>query len=288
MMNYCFKIAGKIFKLTHCQEIKITKNFMPFQVDEKAKADCTIRFCEKKKLTFIEDSPVFSNISFEVQTVKDGFIRQYRDYKEGNCLYAISHIAKNGRDERVEYLPEFSCAFSESQNSFSHIAIDELLVHQSRMILHASLIKTDVGGILFSGPSGVGKSTQAELWKKLEDAEIINGDRPILGKESGVWKAWGSPYAGTSGFYVAKEIPISAIVVISQGKENTIKKLDVSTAFRKLYSEVTVNTWNSCYINRVIDMLHELSLEIPIYQFACTPDEVAVQTLKEKLKREVV
>ena len=107
-------------------------------------------------------------------------VLKVRDYKEGNCLYAISHIAKNGRDERVEYLPEFSCAFSESQNSFSHIAIDELLVHQSRMILHASLIKTDVGGILFSGPSGVGKSTLLRIMACLE---VVDGGKYFLNQK---------------------------------------------------------------------------------------------------------
>lgn len=287
-MNYCFRIAGKIFKLRHCQEIKITKNFIPFQVNENKKADFTIRFCKNDRIIFEKKSPVFSNVNFEVQAVKSGYVRQYRDYKEGNCLYAVSSIEKNKKEELVEYLPEFSYAFSESQNSFAHIAIDELLIYQSRMILHASLIETEVGGILFSGPSGIGKSTQAELWKKLEKSEIINGDRPILGKEDSVWKAWGSPYAGSSGYHVAKEVPISAIIVLSQGEKNVVTRLDITTAFRKLYSEITVNTWNSCYMNRVIDMLIELCQDVPVYQFVCTPDEAAVQILKEKLKREVV
>ncbi|WP_370839368.1 hypothetical protein [Intestinibacter bartlettii] len=39
-----------------------------------------------------------------------------------------------------------------------------------------SLIGKDKG-ILFSAPSGTGKSTQADLWEKYENAEIINGDR---------------------------------------------------------------------------------------------------------------
>lgn len=36
--------------------------------------------------------------------------------------------------------------------------------------------------ILFSGPSGIGKSTHADLWVKHRGARVINGDRTLLQK----------------------------------------------------------------------------------------------------------
>ena len=45
--------------------------------------------------------------------------------------------------------------------------------------------------IAFSGPSGVGKSTQAEIWKQCFQADILNGDRALLRKADQGWKAYG-------------------------------------------------------------------------------------------------
>ena len=49
--------------------------------------------------------------------------------------------------------------------------------------------------ILFSAPSGTGKSTQADLWQKyVRGVEIINGDRAIIGIEDNGVKAYGLPF----------------------------------------------------------------------------------------------
>ena len=76
------------------------------------------------------------------------------------------------------------------------------------LCMHA-LIETAYGGILFSGVSGAGKTTQAELWMQWEQARQINGDRPILvSKVIREWLGCGSPYAGSSECYINECIPI--------------------------------------------------------------------------------
>lgn len=285
MFSYDFRLAGRVIRLEHCHQIKLNENFLPFRVFDQ-EPDCVITFRERSELEFFSSDPLYSNINFYVFKDRDGFTRQYIDYKDNRIPYALSKISSDGTTEEVVYLPQFAWAFSESQNSFSHTAIDELLIHFDRVILHASFIAADFGGILFSGPSGIGKSTQAKLWADLEGSEIINGDRPIIGKENGVWRAWGSPYAGSSGYHVAKDIPIKAIVVLRQSSENRIERLSTATAFKHLFSEMTVNSWNPRYTNRVIDLTSDLADSLPIYRLWCKPDASAVGTLKEKLLQE--
>lgn len=55
-------------------------------------------------------------------------------------------------------------------------------VGKDAMVLHCSVLKVKSGVILFSGPSGIGKSTQAGLWTKYRKARVINGDRTLLKK----------------------------------------------------------------------------------------------------------
>lgn len=42
---------------------------------------------------------------------------------------------------------------------------------QRMMVLHCSVLKVKSGVILFSGPSGIGKSTQAGLWTEVSEGK---------------------------------------------------------------------------------------------------------------------
>lgn len=183
-------------------------------------------------------------------------------------------------------MKEFQNSFSESQNTFSHIGFEELLIRKNAIVLHASLIESEYGGILFTGPSGIGKSTQADMWAKYEKVEILNGDRPILKKENENWKAYGSPYAGSSDYYVNKSTNVKAIIVLEQSKTCSIERLKNSRAFLKLYSGMIVNTWRPDFVERVVDLTKDLIEQIPVYLLKCTPDYEAVKMLKSVLERE--
>ena len=94
------------------------------------------------------------------------------------------------------------------------LAMELVLIINQGFQLHASVINWKDKGILFSAPSGTGKSTQADLWKKYEGAEVINGDRALIRKEKGDFTVYGYPYAGTSKIYTNFSAPIKAICEI--------------------------------------------------------------------------
>ena len=58
------------------------------------------------------------------------------------------------------------------------------MVMRDGLPLHASLVEKDGFGVIFLGPSGMGKSTQAKLWEKYLDADFIIGDRPLCGRST--------------------------------------------------------------------------------------------------------
>ena len=70
-----------------------------------------------------------------------------------------------------------------------NMCIPELF--QNRIIhLHSSYIIYHDKAILFTGPSGIGKTTQAELWRDYQGAEIINGDVTLIRKWDGRYCAF--------------------------------------------------------------------------------------------------
>lgn len=84
------------------------------------------------------------------------------------------------------------------ENRFDEFVLQVFYAHavKNNMIqLHSSLISYQGNGILFLGPSGIGKTTQAELWSKYRDALIINGDIVFVQETPDAFLGWGTPLA---------------------------------------------------------------------------------------------
>lgn len=243
----------------------------------------TIAFEEVSELPVLSGEAVFSDIGFSVFQESGGFLRRYHEHKEGDRPYAVGTMDLERGLGRVRYLPGGRICFSESQNSFSHIAFERWLLRFGRLILHASLVATDFGGLLFSGPSGIGKSTQAELWEALEGGVVINGDKPILYQDGGAWLAAGSPYAGSSRCFLPRSERIAGIFLLRQGPICQLRRLGPAEAFRGLYAGTVLNLWDESYMASACDLLQSLASQVPVYSLTCTPDRRAVEAVKEAL-----
>lgn len=149
-------------------------------------------------------------------------------------------------------------------------------------LLHASWICYHGKAILFTGVSGIGKSTQAALWEQLRGAELINGDRAAIFPVSGGAEVRGIPYCGSSGISKNKTMPLAAVVCLSQAEENSITRLTGSRAFRHLWEGCSINLWNQEDITQGTQAVIDTVATVPVYHLACTPDERAVQILEKE------
>ena len=179
--------------------------------------------------------------------------------------------------------PEAADYFRTLDNLLDAANLEHMLTALGAVSLHSSFITHCGQAILFSAPSGTGKSTQAALWEQYAHAEQINGDRSVIRCVDGVWTAFGFPFAGSSGIYKNKSAPIRAIVVLRQAKDNTIERLGASEAFRLLYSETAIQRWNTQGHAAAVDLLIRLSAAVPVYRLCCTPDARAVALLQQTL-----
>jgi len=185
---------------------------------------------------------------------------------------------------RCEYLPGSEKYMDYARNLITLMDLEATLLHFGALILHASLIRWNGRGIVFSAPSGTGKSTQAELWERYEGADVLNGDRAALRKLDGVWTAFGLPYAGTSGIYRNESAPLRAAVALRQAEENRIRPLYGAEAFRYLYPETMIHRWDPEFEARASGLLLELLGEVPVFLLECRPDREAVELLRTTLE----
>lgn len=187
---------------------------------------------------------------------------------------------------RCQYLKDARTMVWDTQYILNMIGIEKILLRQQALILHASFVKWNQMGILFSAPSGTGKSTQADLWQRYLGAEIINGDRAGIRKKDGIWRAYGLPYAGSSGIYRNESAPLSAIVVLEQAEENHICPLGQTEAIIRLLPEFSLHRWNATFMNEAMDLITEIVEHVPVYLLKCRPEKEAVEILRETLEKE--
>lgn len=182
-----------------------------------------------------------------------------------------------------KYIPGYEYLMNYKRNVLTLMDLEATLLHFNTIILHASFIRWNGNGILFSAPSGTGKSTQAALWEEYNDAEILNGDRAALRKVNGVWRAYGLPYAGTSGIYRNESAPLKTVVALRQATENRVRRIKGSEAFSYLYPETMIHRWDDDFENRATELLLDVLREVPVFLLECLPDRESVKMLEKQL-----
>lgn len=160
------------------------------------------------------------------------------------------------------------------------IAFEHLALFAGALTLHASHIQMNGMAIAFTAPSGVGKSTQAALWERHRGAFVVNGDKTLLVKTPQGFVASGLPYAGTSGICHNAAAPLQAVVVLEQGRENTVERLYGARAAMRLMPGVIRNAWHDEDAQRALELVAELVETTPVFLLRCLPDESAVRCLE--------
>lgn len=282
---YYFSIARINIAIEVPFEFEISEDFQPFL---QAKQLCDTKVCFEKTSQIKVNVPEKISVIeyFSVFSCKKEFFRAYHKPCSHNDIYAIGSFVDD-RTEKVIYREQDEGLLKTVRSCFMHISFEKHMLKCGAMVLHASLIQTEFGGILFTGPSGIGKSTQANLWSKYRYADILNGDRAIIRNIDSKWMAYGSPYAGSSHIYLNRGCEIAAIVILQKSDKNIIKKIDPVLAFQKLYSQMLLNPWDEEFIIRIAEYIEELIKVVPVYLFSCRPDEEAVEVLAKSLKRSI-
>ena len=157
------------------------------------------------------------------------------------------------------------------------------LIKRKIIHLHSSYIIYHDKAILFTGPSGIGKTTQAELWRDYQGAEIINGDVTLIRKWDGRYCAFGAPIHGSSPYCENKSAPIEALIVLQQWTENQIEVLNHFEALSHCLPEIYRPEMPEETQNILWETIDDFFSEMPVYRLTCRPDRESTDIVKEFL-----
>ena len=185
-------------------------------------------------------------------------------------------------NEKSSSFIEFQCLMLKTGN--------ELLAHKRALFHGAALLWKEKPWII-TAPSGTGKTTQLRHWRHLlkREVRIINGDKPFLEcKKDGSVCVHSSPWKGKEKYGLDGLIaPLGGIILLEQGKENIIERLDVNKAVLPLYCEFISLPENDMQIRVQTEILNHILEAVPVWKLTNTGDEesakLTINTLNSSL-----
>ncbi len=167
---------------------------------------------------------------------------------------------------------------------FLHLLpMDTILMERGTMNLHANYLLHDGYAILFSGPSGIGKSTQGDLWASAGEGTVINGDRVLLTPTENGIQVDSHYLCGSSNICANVTAPLKAIVLLEQGPNNSIRVLSPLERFKQVLAQLSYRPEDPNHRLIVTELVEKLLSKTPVIQFTCRKDDSAVQYLKKYL-----
>lgn len=202
-----------------------------------------------------------------------------------NEMLFMLQVDNSWRNAHITCLNHYSKMNSIITGRLGEVIFRNRILFQQGIVIHAAAIEWEGKGIMFSAPSETGKSTQAELWNRYMGANILNGDRPAVRIIDNQAYVYGTPWSGSSPKFLNTQAPLSAIIILEQAKENSIRKLAPEEVLTRLMPRCFLPYYDDGIImNLAIDNLERIISLTPIYLLKCKPDREAVELVYECVK----
>lgn len=155
---------------------------------------------------------------------------------------------------------------------------------------------------LFSGHSGMGKSTHTNLWKEQFGTEIINGDLNLIGwsnsEQTNIGQSvdkpgskghpivYGMPWCGTSGIASTKSYPLGGIVLLGRSDNDHFESLTNDQKIVRVMQRMISPVWTEDMLETNLKCAAKLAKEVPIYYLLCTKEPSAAYVMKARIDKE--
>lgn len=212
-----------------------------------------------------------------------GLAARCEEYEKVSCVQPDIVICEESyRRERWKNAPDTTIAYMESAYQFCRA-----LIGFDGMYLHSSAVELDGKAYLFSGPSGMGKSTHTRIWQQVfgEKAKVFNDDKPALRRLDGRWYAYGTPWCGKDGININMKVPLAGICFLKQAPENRIRRLSAMEALSMLLTQTLRKGLGAEETVMLMQTIDKLLREIPIFELENRPERSAAQLSYETMRR---
>lgn len=166
----------------------------------------------------------------------------------------------------------------------------EALLPYNCFCFHGAVFLWRGKAVLFTAPSGTGKTTQYLNWKQLygDEIEVICGDKPVLKfeEDGSVW-VHPSPWTGKEGYGGCASAQLAAIIFLEQGRTNKLRRMEIKEAVCPIMNEVLTLFPNEKSCRKIAELEEKLLDRIPIYKLINTGDLESARITHKQLLKEI-
>lgn len=227
---------------------------------------------------------ILSNLKVNIEHKYDYMSEFCKDYiakfDDADIIAKADDNAIAKEKEMVPLAPIESC-----ESLCIYRAIAEQLPQFDRFVFHGAAIEYGGNAYLFTAPSGTGKTTHINLWRKYlgDKVGIINGDKPIIRVEDDI-TVYGTPWAGKEGYQRNTKETLKGICILKQSKTNSIVRLKNSQAINHLMRQVYM-PHNAVSLSKTLALLGQMIEKTPVYELSCDISEDAFKTSYNEMTR---
>lgn len=279
-----FDIAGICMEVIS-QNQSILDKFIPFESCFKGEADLIVNI---KDSVYI-NKPVGNSlliaqgIEWLADSEKDNVIVCIYNWITGKPLCIMNADYKWSRID-ISYLKDSPGIDYAVSGMMFNIIIRNRVLFNHGIVIHASAIDYNGKGIIFSAPSGTGKSTQACLWEDYMGARVLNDDCPVVKMEKDGIKIYGTPCSGSKDKFINSSANLSAVIILEQSLENSIRALSKYEAVTYLMPRCFLAYYDKKLMKMAINNFEEIINLVPVYLLRCRPDLEAVELVYQYIK----
>ena len=136
------------------------------------------------------------------------------------------------------------------------------------IMVHASGVDYAGRGYIFSGVSGKGKTTMAQLWE-MAGSRVIHDDRLIIRNIEGRYLMFNTPVYKNDH---PSQAGINGIFLISHGRENRLEPVSGAQAVSLFLANCIQHNWNRDLVERLIGSVSALCTGVPVSLLSFKPE----------------
>ena len=274
---HCMKIAGICIRFCGVPEI-FPEQFQDFFCEEE-EADQIIEV----KIAVPVDKPngkvLIRNKEMSICEWDEGYLVLF--HQMDNVMEA--YMTKDGSYVRIYALmPEKE---TDKENLFHAIRLFYLYLAQKKgfYAIHSASVLYRGRAWLFSGHSGIGKSTHTALWHEQIHTPYLNGDLNLVGEENGRLKVYGMPWCGTSGIYTTQEQELAGIVLLGRDSRDHLEELGEAEKIVRVMQRMISPAWTEKQLEANLEFAGKIAEKSQVYYLKCTKNPSAVEPIKARI-----
>ena len=221
---------------------------------------------KNSEMTIFENSDRYVVLFPQMQNIYEAHMR-----KDGSYVRIYCHPAATGLNV---------------ENLFHAIRLFFLFIAQKNGLfaIHSASVLYQGKAWLFSGHSGMGKSTHTALWHELFHTPYINGDLNLLGLRDNRIIVYGIPWCGTSEIFTVEEYELGGIVLLGRDPQTDhLEELAPSEKILRVMQRMISPAWKERQLSENLFFAEEIADHVPVLHFLCTKNPSAAHTMKHAI-----